>query len=160
MNKPSESSRLAPSLIVSFAILHEATAFVPLVGMFFGARALGIGERVVHMVESDPTQLEGSWVRQRCKVWIDEGERWAVRVGKRYEIWGYGKDQDGEVHGQQVSERIVGDVANAVVAYGMTKALMPLRVGLSLYLSPSFARRIVDPCSNIIRRAIRRHPPP
>ncbi|OBZ65077.1 hypothetical protein A0H81_14924 [Grifola frondosa] len=39
-----------PSLILSFAILHELTAMIPLVGLFFSARALGIGERFIEAV--------------------------------------------------------------------------------------------------------------
>jgi len=49
-----------------------------------------------------------------------------------------------------VPGHIAGDVANAVVAYGATKAMLPLRVGLSLYLAPMFSRRCIEP----LRRGI------
>ncbi|KAL5637621.1 hypothetical protein ACGC1H_004136 [Rhizoctonia solani] len=57
------------SLVVSFGILHEVTALVPLVGVFFGARAVGAGDRAIELVPSD---------------WVQEGEDWAGRVGSAY----------------------------------------------------------------------------
>jgi hypothetical protein len=42
-----------PSLIVSFAILHEITAIVPLAGLFFGAKYLGVGERLVEHIRTE-----------------------------------------------------------------------------------------------------------
>ncbi|QRV85271.1 hypothetical protein RhiJN_27371 [Ceratobasidium sp. AG-Ba] len=125
------------SLIVSFAILHEVTAIIPLVGVFFGARALGVGERVVEMMKE---RGEGGWVEAKWKVWMEEGEAWAGRVGRRYGIFGFEK---GEKIGRDV--QLAGDVANAVLAYGVGKAILPLRIGFSLYLSPVFSRRVVEP---------------
>jgi len=54
-----------------------------------------------------------------------------------------------------VSRRIAGDVANAV-AYGITKALLPVRIGLSLYLAPGFSRSVVDPLASTVFRTFRR----
>lgn len=113
-----------PSLAVSFAILHELTAIVPLVGVFYGARALGVGERIVAAViegEPDSALTRNGWVREKCKTWVDEGEHWAGRVGRRYGVFGFettqstGDDVDVKQH------HLVGDVANAVFAYGLTK---------------------------------------
>jgi hypothetical protein len=101
-----------PSLIASFAVLHELTAIASLVGIFFGARALGVGERVVQSVINDPRP---GWIREKCRTWVVDGESWARRVGKRYGVFGLEKD-DGSARGH-----LAGDVANAVVAYGMTK---------------------------------------
>jgi len=112
-----------PSLAVSFAVLHELTAIVPLVGVFYGARALGVGERIVTaVVEGDPDLAftRYSWVRENCKTWVDDGENWAARVGKRYDVFGFEKGQSASssVVGKH---HLVGDVANAVFAYGLTK---------------------------------------
>ncbi|KAG1839697.1 hypothetical protein C8R48DRAFT_751391 [Suillus tomentosus] len=107
-----------PSLIISFAILHELTAIVPI----------------------------WYWLNTRLRSWVDEGEQWACRVGRRYGIFGFEK---GKVVDQtQTSElpgKLAGDVANAVLAYGTVKALLPVRIGLSLYLSPMFSQTIVEP---------------
>ncbi|KAJ3555288.1 hypothetical protein NM688_g2669 [Phlebia brevispora] len=146
------------SLVVSFGILHELTAIVPVAGFFFGARALGVGERVVNAVQSDASAWPGGkegWVRQTCGEWVDEGKIWAEKVGHRYGVFGYEKRRPGDNsttprdtmnHASgDFSSKLAGDAANAIVAYGLTKALLPVRIGFSLYFSPAFSRRIVDP---------------
>ncbi|KIK94778.1 hypothetical protein PAXRUDRAFT_142157 [Paxillus rubicundulus Ve08.2h10] len=138
-----------PSLIFSFAVLHELTAIVPLVGVFFVARGLGVGEQVVnhfarpnHREDDQPA----GYINRQLSQWVDGGEQWAGRVGRRYGIFGFKKGQPANRDDtQQVSGKLAGDVANAVLAYGAVKALMPVRIGLSLYLSPAFSRRIVEP---------------
>lgn len=107
------------SLVVSFAVLHEVTAIVPLVGIFYGARALGVGERVVATL---PTEQD-NWVAQKCRTWVDDGQKWAARVGRRYGVFGFEKGDPDNKLPPVNSDRIVGDVANAVVAYAATKVL-------------------------------------
>jgi Hypothetical protein FLILHELTA len=132
------------TLIISFGILHELTAIAPLVGIFYGSRALGIGERAVNiMVREDPEEGGGGgglgWLRGKFRGWVEEGDRWAKRVGTRYGIFGFPKSPSSPPNpgqhqnesaressgdngaSQRVSERIAGDVANAVVAYAITK---------------------------------------
>ncbi|EGO00847.1 hypothetical protein SERLA73DRAFT_133922 [Serpula lacrymans var. lacrymans S7.3] len=147
------------SLILSFAIIHEATAIVPLVGFFYGARTLGVGEQLVdsltHNTSAADSAHPSGWIRYRIHGWLDEGEQWAGRVGRRYGVFGFEKGQPvGDEQGSsgQLSGRLAGDVANAVLAYGITKALIPLRIGLSLYFSPAFSRRAVDPIRANISR--------
>lgn len=112
------------SLLVSFAVLHEITAVAPLVGIFYGAKALGVGERVVGSVVDGPT--EGGYIREQCRTLVQEGEGWAERVGRRYGIWGFPQTPKGTKFEkdplEQISSHIAGDVANAVFAYGATKA--------------------------------------
>lgn len=120
-----------PSLVTSFAILHEVTALAPLIVFFYAAKAAGVGEHVVGAVRSadkSGSLLEGSWVTRKGEEWVDEGERWVGRVGRRYGIWGFEKgqrpmaDTEREREREDVaSRRIAGDVANAVLAYGITK---------------------------------------
>jgi hypothetical protein len=59
---------------------------------------------------------------------------------------------EGKALDERISERIAGEVANAVVAYTATKALLPLRIGLSLYLAPGFSRRVVEPLGRTMIR--------
>lgn len=125
-----------PSLIISFAILHEITAIVPLAGIFFGARYLGVGERLVGFVRvethtdtasSDQTSMT-EWARRRVGMWIDEGEVWAEKVGRRYGFFGYPKTPKGVKFEPTEDERglgVAGDVANAVFAYTATKVSVP-----------------------------------
>ncbi|KAL0955855.1 hypothetical protein HGRIS_002057 [Hohenbuehelia grisea] len=127
-----------PSLIVSFGILHELTAILPVIGAFYASRHLGLGEQLVTAMTGDKTAeaattsgvlgSEDSWLKSKGRVWMEEGEQWAGRIGRRYGIWGFEKRMSGESDGNEVvpspnfnSEKLAGDVANAVVAYAFTK---------------------------------------
>ncbi|KAJ3570294.1 hypothetical protein NP233_g4500 [Leucocoprinus birnbaumii] len=129
-----------PSLVVSFGLLHELTAIVPLVGVFYASRSLGVGEGIVRTVIMDTETSSGGeegiegavkWGKVKVRGWVEEGDRWAERVGRRYGFFGYEKRRPGEPvavsegEGESASgvqrHRIAGDVANAVVAYGVTK---------------------------------------
>ncbi|OSC98394.1 hypothetical protein PYCCODRAFT_1439265 [Trametes coccinea BRFM310] len=165
-----------PSLVISFAILHELTAILPVAGFFYGCRALGVGESIVRAVGQQQNQPEvsggymaqyrDSWVGERVREWMVEGEVRAERVGRRYGWFGFEKgstmgDSSPEAQSAHaafdlVSGRIAGDVANAVVAYALTKALLPLRIGASLWLSPPFSRTFVQPIGSAISRMFRR----
>ncbi|KDQ55255.1 hypothetical protein JAAARDRAFT_134111 [Jaapia argillacea MUCL 33604] len=160
-----------PSLVFSFVVLHELTAIASMVGLFYGARALSLGETLVDLARKDSDPLPGdaqdSWVKEKWRTWVDEGEKKAERVGRRYGWFGFEKGSNPaaseEIEGQlrsQMSKRIAGDVANAVVAYGITKALMPIRLPLSMYLSPAFSRRVVDPVRRTFLRPFLRTRPP
>lgn len=114
-----------PSLIFSFAVLHELTAVVPLVGIFYTARGLQVGERVVNQFARSDGPDAGSrtgWLNSQISQWVDEGEQWASRVGRRYGVFGFEKgvpaDHDDN---HRLPGRLAGDVANAVLAYGATK---------------------------------------
>ncbi|CDO72630.1 hypothetical protein BN946_scf184985.g49 [Trametes cinnabarina] len=131
-----------PSLAVSFAVLHELTAILPIVGFFYGARALGVGENIVRAVarpQGETSQHQDgyfaryrdTWVAERVREWMVEGEVRAERVGRRYGWFGFEKGskmddisleaQTAHAASDLVSGRIAGDVANAVVAYALTK---------------------------------------
>lgn len=109
------------SLVVSFAVLHELTALVPLVGIFYAARGLHVGERVVNQFTRVAGQPTG-WVADQLSQWVDEGEKWAHRVGRRYGVFGIEKGTPTD-HGDNhaLSGKLAGDVANAVLAYAATK---------------------------------------
>ncbi|KZP08915.1 hypothetical protein FIBSPDRAFT_760691 [Athelia psychrophila] len=144
-----------PSLILSFGLMHELTAIVPLVGLFYGARTLGVGERVVQTIAAT-SEDETGWAMNKCQAWITDGEKWAGSVGRRYGFFGYEQGenpQDGREH------RLAGDVANAVFAYGMTKALLPVRIGLSLYYAPLYSRTMVEPFRAQVMRLFKSRTP-
>lgn len=121
------------SLVVSFAVLHEITAIVPLVSVFFLARSFGVGEYAVNFVQqeiSEGQQQQEGWLREKSQKWMDEGEQWAARVGRRYGVFGFpkksesnsvGQDDIDDVANTAAGGRLAGDVANAVFAYGLTK---------------------------------------
>ncbi|KAL1723695.1 hypothetical protein EV715DRAFT_285760 [Schizophyllum commune] len=154
------------SLVVSFGILHEVTAIVPLVGVFYAARSFGLGERAVQAVirDTDPEATAKdsptlAYVHRTFHDWVEQGDAWAERVGRRYGVFGFEKRVPGAPAPPPSDEprpRITGDVANAVLAYGVTKAAAPLRVALSLYLSPAFARSVVTPLTRTFVNVFRR----
>lgn len=118
-----------PSLILSFGIVHELTALVPLVGVFYASRTLGFGEAVVNNISpyrAAATGEEGSWIvkwgKEKVREWVEEGDQWAKKVGKKYNMFGYEKQAaDAQNSASEPGHRITGDIANAVVAYGITK---------------------------------------
>ncbi|KAJ8519937.1 hypothetical protein ONZ45_g3184 [Pleurotus djamor] len=140
------------SLVVSFGILHELTAVLPIVGLFYASRSFGVGEQLVNAVttaSSSQGNLAGdinkpNWIAERGQVWIEEGEHWAVRIGRRYGWFGFEKrtkDDYSEAMYEEdvraVRSHLAGDIANVVVAYASTK----VSVGLHLPMDPppSFA---------------------
>jgi hypothetical protein len=118
------------SLLVSFGVLHEITALVPLVGVFYGARALGVGEVVINTIAQTTDPLPGvhenNWFRGTLRRWVVEGDEWAGRIGRRYGVLGFEKrtseSAPDAAEPAPVSSRIAGDVANSVLAYSVTKA--------------------------------------
>lgn len=145
-----------PSLVTSFAILHEVSALVPLVGVFYACRATGVGERAVGLLRAGPaasasasaspasstwnsTPGEPTWVNRTTERWITEGEAWAGRVGRRYGVFGFEKGaptrssssphiaESSSPSNSLQSAAIAGDVANALVAYCATKVRVLMR---------------------------------
>nr|POE87497.1 uncharacterized protein CFP56_30086 [Quercus suber] len=121
------------SHITAFLVLHELTAIVPLFGL----------AAIFHYSNWLPSYIsEGKWVSEgtekfgrylRKKGWINEetsGSKW----------WGRG---EGGV-------RVVAELATA---YAITKALLPLRLVLSVWGTPWFARYTVLPVTGLISRS-------
>ncbi|TKA83599.1 hypothetical protein B0A55_00405 [Friedmanniomyces simplex] len=132
--------RNAPvSHITAFLILHELTAIIPLFGLaaFF------------HYSNWLPPYIsEGKWVSEgtekfgrylRRKGWISEAEGDEVSGGRSGQWWGTG---EGGV-------RVVVELATA---YAITKALVPLRLVVSVWGTPWFARWSVLPVTGVMRK--------
>lgn len=181
-----------PSLAASFLVLHEVTAIIPFIGIFYASRTLGVGEQVVESITRDDEhgdiERQASLLKRKAREWVDEGGQMAERLGKRYGLFGYEKrargattlDENKNERERQlaVGTKVAGDVANVVVAYAVTKvrsegcgctrtwtdmlsqAILPLRVGLSLYLSPPFSRLVFEPMRRAGSRAYARFRPP
>lgn len=163
------------SLVASFAVLHEVTAILPLVGFFYVGRWAGLGETTVDYLHRQNSE-ELTWLGRKWLDWTEEGRDWAERVGKRYGLIGFEKGDRGTAGATSLKgTRLAGDVANAVFAYGATKvmlvnrfvlfsltidilckAIMPLRIGACLYFSPAFSRAVVDPLGRLIMRVLKR----
>ncbi|TFK49416.1 hypothetical protein OE88DRAFT_1662988 [Heliocybe sulcata] len=64
-------------------------------------------------------------------------------------------DDNAEISGRFGLEGL-GDLVRAIVAYSLRKAIAPIRISLSMYLSPAFSRRLSDPVSRSIIRLFTR----
>ncbi|GME25915.1 putative mitochondrial seryl-tRNA synthetase protein [Neofusicoccum parvum] len=143
--------------VTAFLVLHELTAIVPLVGL----------AATFHYADWLPPYIsEGAWVKQgverfgryfRRKGWIsddavheaeDEVEAGdgSGGGGRRDKLrrragtaWGWG---EGGV-------RVLVEVATA---WAVTKALLPLRLGLSVWAMPWFARVALQPVGRGFKR--------
>lgn len=135
-----------PSLLVSFLLLHELTAIVPLAISFFSLRTLGVGAGLVGWAVAESSESEGaedSWAKGKLRGWVVEGERKAERVGRRYGAFGYSKETADEhsARRSQVAElpppsqatpvNVSGDVANLVASYLLVKVRSEPLVALS-----------------------------
>jgi len=140
-----------PSLFISFLILHELTAILPLSILFGTFHYLGIGAGIVAwtLSESESTtqpsleqEQAGKWTKEgariRVREWMKEGEDQAERMGRRYGWFGWEKESREERIERKKrledepardvlkelsneSLKVSGDVANLVAAYLVVK---------------------------------------
>lgn len=121
------------SHITAFLILHEITAVVPLfalAGFFHYSNWL------------PPYISEGAWVREgteRFGKWLRK-RGWIDAQDDRKSKW-YGRGESG-----------VRLVAEFATAYAITKALLPLRLPFSVWLTPWFARWTTLPTAGVLKR--------
>jgi Hypothetical protein FLILHELTA len=149
--------------ITAFLILHELTAIIPLfslVGAFHYLQWL------------PPYFAEGKWVVAgvekfgnyfRRKGWIDAGdEREAEKLAeggeaRMVEKTSKGKGRISRWWGRgETGTRLVVEFATA---YAMVKVLLPLRLVISVWGAPWFARWTIMPLSNVVRGFFRRPKP-
>lgn len=125
--------RNAPiSHVTAFLVLHEITAIVPLFGLA-GA---------FHYFNWLPPYIsEGKWV-----------SKYTAKFGRYLRKRGWIKDESrsGQWFGKgEGSVRLVVELATA---YAICKALLPLRLAVSVWCTPWFARWTVLPVTSFIRR--------
>jgi hypothetical protein len=126
------------SYIVSFAVLHEITAVVPLVGLTWSFHRYGW---------LPPFFAEGKWAIEgverfgryfRKKGWIDAKEETIVEEETKQ---GRAKQVQRKVSSvwnkSEDAGRLLVEVATA---YAIVKVLLPLRIVLSVWWAPTFAR--------------------
>lgn len=91
---------------MSFAVLHELTAILPLIGLFWGFQATGLGGRIVHEIKDLAREpgSEGWSLRNTLVEWVIEGETRVDRVAARYGWFGYEKGEGRRIHGGRSSE--------------------------------------------------------
>ena len=127
--------RAAPvSHAAAFLVLHELTAVAPLAGVF---AALHYGGGVPDGWAGwggarEGVERFGAWFVRRGWIEAREGEG-AMRVVR------------GEGDGEGVMGGGVRVVVEAAVAWAVVKALLPVRIAVSVWATPWFARVAVRP---------------
>jgi hypothetical protein len=122
-----------PSLALSFGILHELTALVPLVLLFWAFQAVDVGTSVVSWAGKISDE-EGEGWKRFVRDWLSEGEKRVDRVARRYGLFGITPGVDGGEKGVEVAEearelvvraehgsRAAAGVTNAIAAYVFVK---------------------------------------
>ncbi|GAA5992596.1 hypothetical protein JCM11641_006538 [Rhodosporidiobolus odoratus] len=164
------------SLTVSFLLLHELTAIVPFLIFFAAFSSLSLGAGLVSSTlstTSDSLQERSGW-RGTLRGWLEESEDKVEKVGRRYGLFGWDKETKDQREARRQKEKkhaergvvkvrdlaVGGKVADAVAAYLVVKTLLPLRILLSLRLSPWLANgaigrfrqwRVRRPGTNVAR---------
>ncbi|CAD6891052.1 unnamed protein product [Tilletia controversa] len=147
------------SLLTSFLILHELTALLPLLLLFWLFELVGTGQGLLSWLATTTeeaggqAEAEGGY-KALVRGWVDEGVRTAERVGRRYGLFGIDKSST-TTAGTEASPQsgaLVGSFANAVAAYACVKALIPLRLAASVALAPAFARYTIEPIKRLAAR--------
>ena len=140
------------SYVVSFAILHELTAIVPLFGLtwaFHHYRWLppwfAEGKWVVDGVEKI-----GRWFRRRG--WIAANEEAEIEERTRAgNARTFEKKEDRVSNVWNTGEDVGRLVVEIGTAYAMVKFLLPLRIVLSAFWAPGFAKLCIVPLGRAAR---------
>lgn len=147
LQKYTNGLRNAPiSHIVSFLILHEITAIVPVLGLF----------GLFHYTDYVPV----SYVTDHFGGYVQEGLRRFERYFKRKGWFGFGGDEDSTAPSSVASDEAKQEPQSAMdrwqsgddrykllveiaLAYAITKALLPIRIIGSVWATPWFARGLM-----------------
>lgn len=136
------------SLIFSFLLLHEITAFLPLIMLFWIFNALGVGVSLLKWIngisenQDDSTTLgqaqdqsEKTMIHKLIVDWINEGMKRAEKYGRRKGYFGFEKESKKDALEESKQEdnkneelaigldsnKLAGGLADAVAAYVFVK---------------------------------------
>ncbi|KAL1645725.1 hypothetical protein SLS58_003609 [Diplodia intermedia] len=151
--------------VTAFLLLHEVTAIVPLVGL----------AATFHYADWLPPYIsEGAWVKQgverfgryfRRKGWIADDDA-VVREARDevdYEDGARAKMRRRAGTAWTWGEGGVRLLVEVATAWAVTKALLPLRLAVSLWATPWFARTALVPLGRGVKRLFgrgKKGPPP
>lgn len=142
--------RSAPiSHITSFLILHELTAVIPLIGLF----------GIFHYTNTLPESwTDGKVVREGVERFARYFEKkgWISKDERDEAVASVKTSEDGErkeVLQTGGARRGVRVVTEAAIAYALVKALLPVRIVVSVWATPWFARVFVLPVTRLFKRS-------
>lgn len=153
----------APTMVASFLILHELTALVPLVVMFYVFGALGVGTAVLTWLLGDAQDgsENAESLSARFRAWARLKEERFERYCRKRGYLGFEKQDPETIDAANdlgKSVQLAGSFANMVAAYILVKALIPVRIGASVALAGPFSRTVLEPLKSAMRRMVRRAP--
>ncbi|RAL01947.1 uncharacterized protein BO80DRAFT_405006 [Aspergillus ibericus CBS 121593] len=127
--------------ITSFLILHEITAVVSLLGLVAAFRyGPGLPDMTSNSLFQEQTQRFGRYLRK--KGWVEEVDvEEAVGVGDADRGLEF-ESAVGLGEGEREGVRLILEFATA---YIITKALMPVRIAVSVWATPWFSRVVLGP---------------
>ncbi|KAJ5461503.1 uncharacterized protein N7458_003055 [Penicillium daleae] len=131
--------------VTSFLVLHEITAILPLFGLVaafhYGAWMPDLSSDSGESNAFDEgAKRFGRWLRK--KGWVEESD---VNTVAEHEV-------TGATYGAQKEQAGVRLVLEFATAYAITKALLPVRIAASVWATPWFARTILTPTTNVVKR--------
>ncbi|KLU91355.1 hypothetical protein MAPG_09876, partial [Magnaporthiopsis poae ATCC 64411] len=129
----------------AFLVLHELTAVAPLLGLF----------ALFHYTDLHVAPV--AWVAARYGPYVDEGLGRFERYFRRKGWFGLGEEagetvETGEGAARPGQDRVAAiqsaqgpyrAVVEVALAYAITKALLPLRIAVSVWATPWFAGVLV-----------------
>ncbi|KAI8808635.1 hypothetical protein BJ742DRAFT_771985 [Cladochytrium replicatum] len=153
------------SHLVSFIILHEVTAILPLPAFYllYSSYLPDTAEKITTYL-NDGKPLDSPVVRT-----VDEngedlppGDREealnkaAKRMAKVIKTFGLSKwiplDEEDENGGKKMVGTVAHFAVNAAAAYWTVKILLPVRIAASIWLTPGFARVFIIPVGRLFTR--------
>ncbi|OAX85413.1 hypothetical protein ACJ72_00224 [Emergomyces africanus] len=132
--------------ITSFLILHEITAVVPLLGLTGAFHYWGWIPALGDGTVDEGVRKFGKWLRR--KGWVGQGAemqaeaRLEMGTGPTTAAAGGGQ---GSLDGNTDTDKGVRLILEFATAYAITKALLPARIVLSVWVTPWFARGVLGP---------------
>lgn len=129
-------------LLISFVILHEITAIAPIFVLAALLAVLGAGDAMLEWVN---TLLNAMMPSENARLyeWIARGRRMATRVCRRF---------DTLLRGEEGTPMAAAWFTSLTASYVLVKLLLPVRITLSLALSPVTARTLIMPWWRRFRR--------
>ncbi|WEW56107.1 hypothetical protein PRK78_001542 [Emydomyces testavorans] len=133
--------------ITSFLILHEITAVVPLFGLVgafhYGGWIPSLSDGEENNVVDEGVRKFGKWLRK--KGWVESDITDEKAIGS-IERGNTAENLDPNV------DRGVRLILEFATAYAITKALLPVRIIVSVWSTPWFARRVLGPVGRSVGR--------
>lgn len=145
----------APTMIASFLVLHELTAIVPLVIMFYLFGALGVGTAVLDWLLGDGNEATEESLGSRFRAWARIKEERFERYCRKKGYLGFEKQDVEQINAASdlgKTGQLAGSFANMVAAYIIVKALLPVRIGASIALAGPFSKAVLEPLKRMLGR--------